>query len=213
VSDYRRPTLPLLTYHDEKGALIEYGARWKGDSPPEEAYSRTSNLERVLPLHSVAQSLCEWLEATFEVAVEHDPAVAVDLLHAPADIVGAMRLIPNDASAAPLTFVMTSLTGVYVHAGLLQDFRFPVCVCDACDEDVLGLADELEWTVRTVVAGGYSEWFEASPSPWIASKREDSAGRMRGSRSRFHDLPIERVTNARARLPHSGRWVAWPEKS
>ena len=213
MSEYRRPTLPLVTYHDEKGAPIEYGARWKGESPPEEAYSRTRNLERFLPLHSVAQSLSEWLEATFEVTVEHDPTVASDLLHAPADIVGAMRLIPHDASVAPLTFVLTSLTGVYVHAGLLHDFRFPVCGCDACDEDVFGLADELEWTVRTVVAGGYSEWFEPWPSPWIASKLEEPAGRMRSSRSRFHDLPIERVRNAQAHIPDSGRWAAWPEKS
>ena len=202
-----------MTYRDEDDAPIEYGARWKGESPPEEAYSRLSNLERFLPLHSVAQSLGEWLEATFEVTVERDPAVAADLLHAPADVVGALRLIPHDASAAPLTFVLTSLNGVYLHAGLLHDFQFPVCCCDACDEDVFVLADELEWTVRTVVAGGYSERFEPVPSLWIASTREDPAGRKRGSRSRVHDVPVEHVAYARARIPDTGQWAAWPEKS
>lgn len=203
----------MVTFHDEDGAPIGYGTRWEGESPPEEAYSRTSNLERFLPLHSVAQSLSEWLESTFEVTVERDAAVAADLLHAPGDVVGAIRITPHDALAARLTFVLTSFAGVYVQAGLLHDFQFTVCGCDACDEDALGLADELEWTVRTVVAGGYSEQFEPWPGRWIASKLEEPGVGMRGSRSRIQDFPVERVKHARSRLPTSGRWAAWPQKS
>ena len=68
-----------------------------------------------------------------------------------------MRVTPRNDSAAPLTFVYSSSPGVSVHAGLLHDFLFPDCGCDACDESWEGCADGLEWTVQTIVAGGYSE--------------------------------------------------------
>jgi hypothetical protein len=213
VSEYRRPAIPLAIFRDEVGAAIQYGSRWGNESPPEERYSRTSNLERFLPLHSVARSLSEWLEATFEVSVEHDAAVASDLLRSPSDIVGAIRITPHDASSAPLTLILTSFPGIYLHAGALHDFQFPVCGCDACDDDVLGLADELEWTVRTVVAGGYSERFEPWPSRWISSKLDEPGAGMRGTRSRVQDFPAERVRAARSLIPASGQWTAWPEKT
>ena len=50
------------------------------NGPPEDAYSRTSNLDRFAGLHTVAYALIEWLRSTFDVEVETGPRVVEDLL-------------------------------------------------------------------------------------------------------------------------------------
>jgi hypothetical protein len=158
MSTYHRPAFPVQEYRDDLGRPISYGQRWEG-SPPEDAYSRISYPERFAPLHAVADALIDWLQETFDVSVDESPEVASDLLRPPEDVVRAVRIVPSDKRAAGLSFVLTGFPGVYLHAGALHDFHFPVCGCDACDEGVLELADDLEWTVRTVVQGGYAERF------------------------------------------------------
>ncbi len=144
MSDYRRPAFPVEVYRDEQGRRIDYGNRWNAEPQPEDAYSRVSNLQRFAPLHAVAGALIDWLTNTFDVVVERDLRAATDLLHMPEDVVHAVRVVPYDSTAAPLTFVLTNFPGVYLHAGSLHDFHFPVCGCDACDGDLTSLAEELE---------------------------------------------------------------------
>ncbi|KFF58740.1 hypothetical protein JF66_16330 [Cryobacterium sp. MLB-32] len=210
MTEYRRPTFPVEVYHDEQGRPIDYGNRWEGESPPQDTYSRVSNLQRFAPLHLVADALIEWLQTTFEVAVDQAPSAAADLLRLPKDVVRAVRVVPRDPTAAPLTFVLTPFPGVYLHAGVLHDFHLPVCGCDACDDDVLTLAEELEWTVRTVVSGGYSERFDAGRGDWIEFRLEEPEVGMRSGRSRTEDLPEHRVKFARTALPPAGQWSPWP---
>lgn len=181
-----------------------------GGVPPEESYSRLSNLERFAPIHSVAEALIAWLEGTFDVTVYRTEAAAADLLRVPEGIVSAVRIAPNDPSAAPLTFVLTSVPGLYVHAGALHDFLFPVCGCDACDEEIISVADELEWTVHRVVGGGYTEQFESWPSRWLGYRLNEPGVAMRAGRSRVKDLSDHRPTMARRILPKTGQWAPWP---
>ncbi|MGX9294439.1 DUF6226 family protein [Tsukamurella paurometabola] len=47
--------------------MIEYGDRWGIDSPPDDSYSRTINLDRFEPLHLVADALIDHLVSTYEV--------------------------------------------------------------------------------------------------------------------------------------------------
>lgn len=209
MSTYQRPALSLKEYRDDLGLPIRYGHRWDG-SPPEDAYSRISNTERFAPLHAVADALIEWLQGTFDVAVDESAGVASDLLRPPEEVVRAVRIVPRDSSAAPLTFVLTGFPGVYLHAGMLHDFQFPVCGCDACDEGVVELADDLEWTVRTVVNGGFSEQF-AADRQWIEYRLEDDGLGMRSGRSRRDEYPAERVHAAETALPPAGHWTRWPE--
>ena len=209
MSDYRRPTLPIQVYRDEQGHAINYGNRWNEESPPDDVYSRVSNLQRFTPLHEVADALIEWLQSTFEVSLEQDTAVADDLLHLANDVVRAVRVVPRNPAAATLTFVLTKFPGVYLHAGSLHDFHFPACGCDACDDDVTNLADELEWTVRTVVSGGYSERFDPWPGHWIEYRLAEPGVGMRSGRGRTKDLPDERVKLARTVLPTDGQWLPW----
>lgn len=52
------------------------------------------------------------------------------------------RLTLSDSAAAPLTFGFTSYPGLILHAGLLHDFAYPICGCDACDETAVGQVDK-----------------------------------------------------------------------
>lgn len=209
MTSYRRPSLPAEVYRDELGAAIDYGHRWDGASPPEDAYSLVTNPQRFTPLHAVADALVEWLQNTFDVTIEEGPAVATDLLHLPDDFVRAIRVVPREPKMASLTFVLTPFPGVYLHAGLLHDFHFPTCGCDACDEDATSVAEELEWTVRTVVSGGYSERLDPWPGHWIEYGLDEPGVRSQSGRSRTNDLPGERVKIARTALPRSGSWLPW----
>ncbi len=211
MSEYLRPTFAPEIYHDEHGLPIDYGSRWPGESPPAGAYSHVSNLRRFAPLHEVAEALIKWLLNTFEVILEEDPVVATDLIQVPNDVVRAVRVVPSDFKAAPLTFVLTSFPGVYLHAGSLHDFHFPVCGCNACDDKVENLIEELEWTVRTVVSGGYYESFDPLPADWIEYRLNEPGVGMQSGRSRTEDLPKERVELARAVLPADGQWLPWQE--
>ena len=210
MTEYRRPTFPAEVHRDEQGRPIDYGNRWEGASPPKDAYSRVSNPQRFGPLHHVADALIEWLQTTFDVTVDQGPGAAADLLRLPKDVVRAVRVVPGDPTAAALTFVLTPFPGVYLHAGSLHDFHFPECGCDACDDDVMHLAQELEWTVRTVVSGGYSERFDPGRGDWIECRLEEAEVGMRSGRSRIEDLPEDRVTSARTALPPTGQWSRWP---
>ena len=207
---YRRPTFPVEIYRDEQDRPIDYGSRWGGASPPEDAYSRVSNPQRFARLHLVADALIDWLETTFDVDVDQTLSVTEDLLLLPQDVVRAVRLMPRDPTAARLTFVLTRFPGVYLHAGSLHDFHFPACGCDACDDDVPNLAEELEWTVRTVVSGGYSERFGPGRGDWIECRLDEPGVGTRSGRIRTEDLPEDRVTAARDALPPAGQWSHWP---
>lgn len=211
MSDYRRPAFPIEIYVDQLGTPIDYGNRWNEKSQPEDSYSCVSNLQRFTPLHAVASALIDWLQSTFDVIVEEDPGAVSDLLHLPNSVARAVRVVPRDPTAAPLTFVLTRFPGVYLHAGSLHDFHFPVCGCDACDDDVSSLAEDLEWTVRTVVSGGYSERFDPWPRLWIEFRLEEPGVRMSSGRSRTKELPANRVESARNLLPPAGQWMPWQE--
>ncbi|MGP5163177.1 DUF6226 family protein [Arthrobacter rhombi] len=110
----------------------------------------------------MADALIDWLLVTFDAVAERDPGVATDLLLPPADIVRAVRVVPSNSLAAPLTFVFTGFPGIFLHPGALYDSHYPVCGCDACDEDVPDLLENLESMVRVVVSGGYLKgWIPA----------------------------------------------------
>ncbi|KFF60104.1 hypothetical protein JF66_06740 [Cryobacterium sp. MLB-32] len=209
MNGYRRPSCAAEIFSDEQGHPVEYGNRWDGGCPPTDAYSRVSNLQRFAPLHDVAIALIEWLQNTFDVTVEHSPSATADLLHMPDDVVSAIRVVPHDPSAATLTFVLTQFPGVVIHAGTLHDFRFPGCGCDACDDNATSVADELEWTVRTVASGGYSERIDPWPGRWLEYRLVEADARMRSGRTRTNALPKERVQFARRTLPPAGRWLPW----
>jgi hypothetical protein len=161
--NYRRPRWAPQAFTDEAGRVISYGRRWQdraGNLPPDAAYGRVTHPERFVPVQTVAEALVAYLSMAYDVTVAEDTAFASDLLHEQPGVQRAVRIRPSTPDAAPLTFILTSLPGVVLHAGLLHDFPCPTCGCDACDETAETAANELEAIVMAVVEGRYRETCE-----------------------------------------------------
>lgn len=211
MSSYTRPAIDAPVFRDADGQVIDYGNRWSG-SPPEDTYSVDTHPERFAPIHTVADALIAHLRDSYDVDVDEGSEVASDLRHPTYhDVVRAVRIRPNDPTCASLTVVFTAYPGVYVHAGLLNDFHYPVCGCDACDSNWQAEADELERQVLAVVAGRYRETVERRGlDPWIGHAFTYPDGSSSGG-SREQGASRERLEAAASilrRLPEG--WSAWP---
>lgn len=134
------------------------------DGPPPEAYGRVTNPERFAPLHTVADGIVDELTSTHNVVAEQlRPSDAHDGEGHIADLLRwdrterAVRLDPGGA-AAPLVIVWTNFPGITIVAGAHGRETFPACGCDACDDDVERLIEDLRDALATVAAGGYQEY-------------------------------------------------------
>lgn len=209
---YVRPALPGTTYCNRDGEPIPYGRQWGADAPDPDSYSVDSHPERFAGLHVVARALIDHLTAVYDVDVQEDPVHAGELLREREDVLHAVKVTPRGSGSAALTFVLTGYPGVMVHAGVLHDFPFPVCGCDACDETVETTADRLELLVLSVAAGGYSERYPVGRKRWseYALAAFDGSGSESGqgepppaSAVRLHDAEI-RLRDV------AGGWSPWP---
>jgi Family of unknown function (DUF6226) len=212
MSSYRRPPLAEPVYFDASGSVIEYGSRWGPDGPPEDTYSVVSHPERFAALHLVADALIEYLADNYDVRVSHDPAHAADLVRSRDDVTRVTRLTPAQPDCATLTVAYTSHPAVIVHAGLLHDFVYPSCGCDACDENTTGCAEQLEWHVQAVALGRYREEYDRDGDlPVTFSIAAADGNRTQGGRSLAGDYPRSRLSGARKRLAQlADGWAAWP---
>lgn len=208
MSEYVRPEIAAPVFHDADGVVIPYGQRWGMDGPPDHTYSVTSNLERFAPLHTIADALIAWLVDTYDVVVDQSAEGAADLVHVPRNLVRAVKLIPSDDVAAPLTIAFTSFPGLYVHAGVLFEAPLPPCGCDACDENWEQGADELERIAHAVVSGHFSERITGRIRPKVhyslGSGGRGGWGIPPGSLTR------EGLKAARKTLRSVGAWKPWP---
>lgn len=186
MSEYVRPPIDPPVFRDAQVYVINYGDRWGRAGPPGESYSVTSNLERFAPLHTVAEALVDYLVSTFDVTRCEGIELAGAIEHPRDDVVRAVRLAPADARAASLTFVFTSFPSVVVLAGAVQEFRFPDCGCDACDESWNTQAEEMEWQGLAVAAGNFSESIKIGRKPWVDSSRPFLTAGFRGREHTTH---------------------------
>ncbi|MFF1383472.1 DUF6226 family protein [Arthrobacter sp. NPDC058288] len=214
-SRYVRPALPTTTYYSPEGAPIPYGGRWGADGPAPDSYSVDSHPERFAGLHVIALALIDHLSALYDVDVDNDPRHAAELLTDAGEVLQAVRLTARRTTAAPLTFVLTGYPGVLIHAGLLHDFPFPVCGCDACDEPAETVADRMEMLVLAVAAGGYSERYPVGRRRWseYALTAVDGSGSESGS-GEPGPADAARLQEAEVRLREVARgWRPWPLRS
>ncbi len=209
MSSYQRPSIDAPVFRDADGEVIDYGNRWDG-SPPEETYSVDTHPERFAPLHTVADALIAHLCNAYDVHLTAGEETAADLLRPAPDVLRVVRIQPNDPACAALTFVFTSYPGIFLHAGLLHDFHYPLCGCDACDSNWAAEADKLERQVLAVVAGHYREDIEPGRRPWVEYAFAYPNGASSG-RSRAQDFPAERLKAAKPILRNlTEGWAAWP---
>jgi hypothetical protein len=205
-----RPPLPNQVFYDDAGAIIEYGSRWSG-LPPEDRYSVVTHPQRFAPLHTVGDALIDYLLENYEVTVGEDVGFAGDVVLGRAEAVRAVRVLPQSDDAAALTFVFTAFPGLILHAGLLHDFPFPACGCDACDESLEREASQLEWRVLAVAEGGYSESYDEGASLPVGCAFVSRDGLpVDGGHTLSAGFPPERLRQAQAvlsRLPNG--WQPW----
>lgn len=209
---YVRPRLPAVTYYSDEGEPIPYGRQWGSGGPDPDSYGVDSHPERFAGLHDVAQALINHLAAVYDVEVHTNPAHAAELLMEARDVLQAVKVTPRRSGAAPLTFVLTGYPGVIVHAGVLHDFPFPVCGCDACDETAETTADRMELLVLTVAAGGYSERYPVGSQRWseYALTAYDGSGSESG-KGEPGPAATDRLHDAEIRLRDvTGGWRPWP---
>ncbi len=210
MNSYVRPSIDAPVFRDPGGQVIDYGNRW-GGSPPGETYSVDTHPERFAPIHTVADALIAHLRDTYDVELIEGEETAEDLLHPAPEVVRAVLVRPNDPACAALTFVFTAYPGIFLHAGLLHDFHYPVCGCDACDSNWEAEAEELEQQVLAVVTGNYREAIDRGFRPWVEYAFTYPGGASSG-RSRAQDIPAERVKAATPILRNlSEGWAAWPD--
>ena len=103
MAQFVRPPVSARAYQDDDGRVIKHGNRWGRNSPPEESYSRTSNLDRYEPLQVVARALVEYLASTYDVTLDKSESCIADFLR-PLDVLEDARVSPIDPTCA------TSLT-------------------------------------------------------------------------------------------------------
>lgn len=216
MTDYSRPPVTAAVFRDAAGEAIEYGERWGSGMPPDVSYSVTSNLERYLPLHTIAHALIAHLVENFDVTVSDEVAHAADLMHTRIDVIRAVQLTPANANEAPLTFVFTSFPSVIVAAGAVTQMLFPFCGCDACDEAWEYAATEMEWQVFAVAGGGLEERQTSESPPRFTSGIEAADG---SAKRGLGDVMTEMATPERIRSAvtalavQPNGWAPWAPKN
>ena len=76
--------------------------------------------------------------------------------------------------------MFTAYPGIFLHAGLLHDFHYPACGCDACDSNWVAEADGLEQQVLAVVTGHYREGIERGLRPWSSTRSPTLTAGLQG---------------------------------
>ncbi len=107
-------------------------------------------------LHDAARELLDQLSRDYAVEVITGPQVDEDLAgRTPSET--TVRLQPSTGAGAPLTVAFTAFPGLIVRFGTWQVEAYPVCGCDACDEQPADLVDRFRDQVRAAVSDGFTE--------------------------------------------------------
>ena len=98
-----------------------------------------------------------------------------------------------------------------MHAGLLNDFHYPVCGCDACDSNWQAEADDFERQVLGIAAGHYRETIERRElDPWVGYSFTSEDGATSGG-SREQGLSLRAFQRRRVDPPYAPEgWSEWP---
>lgn len=209
---YVRPRIDAQEFLGADDAPIAYGERWPYTRPPEETYSVVTHPERFAPLHEVADAVVDFLTENYEVMLEHDSHVALDILYRGDDVLRAVRITPESPDSASVTIVYSTYPGLRAHIGLLQDAHFPVCGCDACDDTWQSEAERFERTIFAAVLGNYQERVTLAPKLRTFYQFEYENG-GEGAEGEPSLAERDRAIAAASILERiGGHWAAWPRR-
>ncbi|PRX44752.1 hypothetical protein B0I33_111267 [Prauserella shujinwangii] len=159
---------------------------------------------RYAALHAIGRAVLAELARDYAVTTE--TTTEPDGRGGPAP---AVRLVPADRDAAPLTMVFDGRPALRVRLGGTE-LTLPHCRCDACAETVEECAAELRTHVTALTAGTFGERLVRDGGWW--HERWYRAGDEKGS-SRTRLRRAERAA-LRERLPGGERrWAPWPRRT
>ena len=191
-----------------------WGTGGPDEGPPDEAYSRVTNPERLRPLHAAMLEILDGLENDYE--VERSEGFGLDEeLEERLDLARpSVRLRPKDPDAAPIAVAFSTFPGLHLRFGRWCTEPFPDCGCDACDESSEIELERLNEMVVDVTAGRFREaihrpWISFMGTSWkVAEFLSPIGGHKRATG----------VDSQRAREMSSGRrrleldWKPWPRR-
>jgi hypothetical protein len=159
-----------------------------------------TNAERFGLLHEVAHRLIADLAERFDVSITTEDPTAWD---GPAivDVQRVVAVIPATPGATGIRIAFGGFPGVAVKTGRWDQYMYPVCGCDACDDDPGQLADELLELAEAVVSGRFRERHTGTS---IHGEIRSESGALS---SRGIGLPTG--DQRRKDGPADIRWAAW----
>jgi hypothetical protein len=196
---YQRPHITVAEYRDVHGQVVRYGHRWEDDdgfrgSPPAWSYSQLGHDDRFDVVVEVAQALTQYLTDNFEIQVSTNGSHTT--------------LTPANHAQSPLTIdADPSRHHVTLNAGYGVEVHFPVCGCQACDEDVLCLIEDLEEQTLAIVNGGLVERLSDRDLSYEITLPDGQCG----SRSKIDRYRRKELKSQFTR--HERQWEPWTPKS
>src|SRR2546423_8628430 len=127
-----------------------------GSDPDPEAYSRVTNPERFLSLHTFALALLDRLALEYEV-VRTDAFTLMPTMTPFEQARTPVTLTPIAREAAPVAIAFTTFPSLVVRYGKWSAMGFPNCGCDACAATAAREGEQLEQLLGDVVAGDFRE--------------------------------------------------------
>lgn len=177
---------------------------------PDSAYSVSTHPERFEPVVTVAFALIDYLVRTYDVEAKQDPHAVVVRLERYPSTREAVTLAPEAPGTARLSFFFSDSPSVTVKAGVACEERYPGCGCDACDDRIEDLVEDLEERVFAVASGDFREYVTGLFSPmmcrdFLYGRGSVGGGTLIGFRESF--------AKRSALRPVKDGWQSWPERS
>ena len=189
------------------------GDRWGIEGPPDEAYSRVTNLERFQALHDAAMALLGRLEREFAVerfeGYDADEKLASESRARP-----PIKLTPNDPEAAPIVVAFSDFPGLHLRFGRWRTESLPHCGCDACDETADEAIEEMTQMVEAVVSGGFREAIRVPMllgHGWNETEFRFGKGGFSASRGRVRRSRALEMTGGKRSVTLN--WEPWPPRN
>lgn len=180
--------------------------------PPPEAYGRVTNPDRFVVLHEFAQDWLDQLEQEFAVGTEVGLGLDVELEAACKLARPIIRVLPTNQDAAPLAVAFTSFPGLYVRFGRWYKQAYPVCGCDACNEEPTEQIQILQQQLKDLTEGRFREQVEDfGPEGVWYSWQFPSLQTVGGGESRLQAGDRGLWLNAGQRSSHE--WKPWSRRT
>jgi Family of unknown function (DUF6226) len=183
-----------------------------GAGPEPEAYSRVTNPERFLSLHTFALALLDRLVLDYEVLNTDAFTLTPNMTpfeqpHPP------VTLTPIASGAAPVAIAFTTFPSLVVRYGKWSAMAFPDCGCDACAATAEREGERLQQLVGDVVAGRFREklhipLFGSASVHWSFGDTARAGHLTEGGQNMSRDQA--RMLNAGG--PRRIHWQPWPRR-